>query len=209
MSEPLPAEVRTFDLSRESSRLTRRRFGWIAGCIGLAAVVGALGASLLLPPWRPSWDNWGLAGIFWGIAGLLVLIGLARQRGAPLRALTISRNGLSLTFSDGTTREMGWIDPKFGLTLRDYSNDPNSTDGEKEHVWMLMPERHFGSIPPEVAQVLIQESKVHSLPIAVAQEASFEGRVVHIALTTRIGRLEQTPGYQQRNVSERPPVNDF
>jgi hypothetical protein len=193
-TQPLPESEQDFDLTAEARRLDKIRL--IARLVFLAIGAGfaLLGLWELLATRVP--DSWIVAVIVWGLAAAIFWIALGIRTKPPLQDVRLDANGVTLRFEDGTAQEMGWEDPQFGLTLRDYSPDPLTTKGGKAHVWLLMPGNRTGTVPHDVAEAIVRDARGHSLPVLERREVVSAGRSSHVTLTTRIGRPELTPRWR-------------
>jgi hypothetical protein len=195
MAEPLRPEVREFDLTTEALRVGRLR---LRRRIILGAAAGGLAAEgalfLLLRPTLPILFG---PGVLWVAAGFCVFA-LVRNLGAkaPLKEIQLVQEGLRLRFEDQNEIVQRWDDPKFGLTLRDYSINPLSTKAEKRHVVLLAPQSRLGTVPQEVSGEISQAAREHSLSVAVRNEVLVHGKAVFLTITTRIGRIEGTPDWK-------------
>ena len=163
----------------------------------LGAMMALFGTLSVLPPYRQPVVFVGvLAGVLWLLAALL-FYGAARSRTKrALYDVRITPQGVMLSFEDGYKLEEKWADPRFGLTLRDYSIDPLSSDESTDHVALLAPLHRFGTVPPGVAGTLTRAAREQGVPVETRREAIATGKSVHLALTTRIGQIEQTPDWK-------------
>jgi hypothetical protein len=200
MVAPLPSSTREFDLTAEARRVDRIDKYTRVVLGSCAAVFAALGLWIVLtdPATNPTATNYFLGGFIMAMAGCFVAITILRRQKAPLSDLKITSNGVELKFEDGFELEQRWDNPQFGLTLRDYAVDRGSTKEEKRHVVLIAPGKRFGTVQHDVASLLVQAAQAHSLPVVGREERVSGGKVSHLTLTTRIGRIEGTPAWPGR-----------
>jgi len=194
MKGPLPSGVRDFDLRAEARRNDRNRLYARVLMIVLGGVFIAVGFSFILP--APSPFGYFGAAVFW-VSGAVFLGGALLIRvPAPVNELTLTPDGVTLRFEDGGEQVQRWDDPRFGLTLRDYSIDVLSTKGEKREVLLLAPGRRFGLVSHEIAAEVALAARARSLTVTEREEVVAGGKFSHRTTTTRIGRIEGTPEWK-------------
>jgi hypothetical protein len=196
-SDPLSGGSRDFGVASEARRVDRSAYNnrVFFGVIG--AVFVALAIYILIPPYhQPPAAIYVVDAVIWAVSGtLLYASGMSRFKRA-LTDVKITSTDLTLSYEDGKRIVQGWTDPTFGLTLRDYTIDPLSPVEETDHIHLLAPNQRFGTVPPGVAFAIKREAEAHGLPVAVRKEAITGYKTIHVATTTRIGRIEETPDYK-------------
>jgi hypothetical protein len=190
---PRPEGARDYDLLPEVTRSKHGRvLGLLIGALG-AVVLGYVGYLLVQPSNAPNWNDWGLAGLLWVGAGVIAVVAVIGGP-APPRALRLTSEGVTLLYPSGAEYTQRWDDPRFGLMLKDYKDDENSTAWERDHIFLAAPSRHSGYVPRQVSEATIAAAKEHSMPISEGVEVDGV-KVAHQTWTTRIGKLEATPGF--------------
>jgi len=92
---------------------------------------------------------------------------------------------------------MRWEDPNFGVTMYDFAEDPGTTAGEKQHVWLMIAGKRDGSVSHQVADAVTVAARGHGLPILVRDEYVPGGKVSHKVIATRIGNPQVTPSWRE------------
>jgi hypothetical protein len=163
--------------------------------MGVAFV--ALAIYILVPPYhQPPAAIYVVDAVIWAVSGTLLYTAWMSRGKRALTDVKITSTDLTLTYEDGKRIVQGWTDPMFGLTLRDYTIDPLSPVEETDHIHLLAPDHRFGTVPPGVAFAIKKEAEAHGLPVAVRKEAITGYKTVHVATTTRIGRIQGTPDWR-------------
>jgi hypothetical protein len=206
MSSPLPFDQRDFDLTSESNWVLRRRKTSRVIFVGAGGAMGALGLRVALPPYHQSpWILWGLAVLIWVVAGLMFSIAFQKQT-PPVNRLTLGEDSVRIRFSDHGEEVLRWNDPKFGMTFRDYSDDPNSTSAERQHIEIALPDGRSGTTPLGVLEAVVRAAHGHGIPVLVRKEVIVGGKVAYTPEATRVGAPEATPGWSRSQAarSDRP-----
>jgi hypothetical protein len=195
MASPLPGDLRVFDLAGPVAydRARRRLNGMIVGGVGVFLV--GVGLAGIIASGFPATDNWVLAGVLWAIAAAMFGIGL-RGDGPMLTRLALTSRGLSLEFEPGATMVLGWEDPRFGLTFQDYRGDRNVPPADQQYVRLYAARRLSGFIPRAAVGEIVARARATGLPVLTRREYVGEGKVRCLAVMTRIGLPEDTPGWR-------------
>jgi hypothetical protein len=126
------------------------------------------------------------------LMGFIVLLVLRRR----ITKVRVSSEGLGITDSNGKSTTQVWTDPSFGLTLIDRSKEARASGAAKRNLELWASESSRGWVPRKLAARITEEARTRGLPIVVQNERDLRGTAQgYGAPTTRIGRLESTPGY--------------
>ena len=138
----------------------------------------------------------GSLGLTLAVVGVLlaILVG-ATQRYPEASQLSITPNAVSIRLSHGGQWSLLWSDPEFGLTLRDFSEEPSARSALKAHITLLLPKGRITPVPASVLEALVSAAHRQNLPVVVREEMWVAGRRAYRAEVTRIGVAEHTPGW--------------
>jgi len=196
MSAPLPASEQDFDLTnlRRLERRVRQTKIVVGSVLGVVFV--AIGALVLVPGDTNGFDaSATIFGAFmWTLAGASIYF-LARKSGYSLVRLGFGDGTIHLYYANGRDRVLNMMEPRFGITFYDPSENQHAHGSEREEILLKVHGRGSTTVTREVRDAIVRMAEGRRLKV-VTQEESYSGtRNTLISIVTRIGEAENTPGW--------------